>query len=189
MNKDKKTLLWSIFVVCVIMIIGIFATYAYFTRNFIGGNKNVLTNVDTGKLDIDFETSEYIDAKGYLISEDDYLDQAGSTKFSVAKSSNSTVTHDVYFDISLTDITITNNFKSAYLVWKLVEDESTVVASGNFSNIGSNTSIKLTNSSILLDEIKNYSVYVFLKNDVNVNQLDLLNGTFAAKVVVDSYVH
>lgn len=188
MNNDKKVLLYALLVVCLVMVIGTLSTFAFFKRSFSDGTKKTVTNASTTNLDVDFSTSEYINnISGVLIDEDDYLDEADSTKFTIKKPSTSTIASDIYYDILLTDISISDNLKSSYFVWKLVKGTDTVVASGNFSTIGKNTSITLSTKT-KISGTHSYSLYVYLKNDDSVNQLNLLNGSFTAKVAVDAYI-
>lgn len=187
MSKDSKAVLFSIFIVCLVIILGVYFSYAYFTRTYNDGDKKTNIVTESGLLDIDFETSEYItNTNSYLIDEDDYLEKADKTTFTIAKADASTVSA-ISYDIFLDDISISDNFKSEYFVWKLVKEDGTVVSSGNFSNVDASTPYKLNNTKISLSGAQKYSIYIYLKNDESVNQLSLLKGTFSSKVLIEAY--
>jgi len=179
-NKNKVSVIVAIITV-VIFCVGI--TYAYFTATVTGNEDAKSTRVTSGKLIIDFETTEYINnLTGELIKD--------SQKEDLADYSNFTVKHNVEsknkadYTLSLTDIEISDNLKSADFKWELVKN-NTVINSGDFSSIGNSTSLNLTldMQRLEVNQTDNYTFRIWL-SETNVDQSNLYNGTFSAKIAL-----
>lgn len=199
--KNKSLMLGALIITLSVIIIGISGSYAYFTNSVTetnSANKGVSAN--SGNLKMDFTTSQYISATAdSLIDDSQVTTKAHHTDFTV-QFNNTTTVNSATYRLYLTDITMTNNFKSTYLKWALY-DGTNKVAYGDFGSVslmnggsscptyssGTPTSctlseLPLINSvSLTKGTVKNYKLYIWLSNSEE-NQNSLLNGSFSAKV-------
>ena len=83
---------------------------------------------------------------------------------------------------------IANELKTANYKYELLQNGS-VVATGNFSNIGSSKEMTLMPMTVLsptsYPQNYNYELYIWLSDD-GTNQNNLMNKGFSAKVSVNS---
>lgn len=164
-------------------------SYAYFSMNFEKNKENTKANVIAGKLDVVFETSEYIsNSDVWLVNDADIFTDADKSVFTVKRSESSTV-EDVYYNIYIDELEITENLKDEDVKWRLynVENptsETLSIAEGNFNNIGNITNIQLNQARIYLPKntTHTYTLYMWFSNDENVNQLELLNGNLNCRI-------
>ena len=178
MNKRNLVLYFSITIILISVAFAV--SYAFFNANILGNDKVTTTNVTTGTLTIDFATSAYINNTNlFLISDSDIETKADATKFSISNT-NGNVTGK--YTISLTDLTISDNLKSADFKWQLLKN-NTALATGNFTNATTGTEYSLTtsNQSISVNQTDSYILRIWL-SETQQDQLSLTNGTFSAKV-------
>lgn len=185
MDEKRKTsnLIFSIVFVCFLLLIGISATYAFFSRRVESNGEETKANVITGVLDIDFETSEYIqNSKTNLVKDEEIFTEADKTIFTVKRAETSTVDH-VNYNLYLDILSISENFKSEYLKWALYDtasptSESTPIASGDFKKLGDSTRMKLTPKEVDLPktDIHNYTLYIWLSYSDTELQNELLSN-------------
>lgn len=189
-HNNNRLLVWSIILVMLLIIIAVSITYAFFSRNVTQTGDDTETKITAGKLDVDFVTTQYItntDAK--LINDTDAYSLADRTAFSVTRSAENTV-EKVYYTLKLTDIDITENLKSEYLKWQLYDTDvvsasTKPLSSGDFTTITDNTLDLYTSKISLAKEVThNFVLLVWLSNDENKNQTELLKGSLNAKVEV-----
>ena len=180
-----------------IVIIGLSISYAYYLNTIEEVNPgNQGTNITSGKLSMNFTTSQYINATAAgLINDEDVLDPSNSnyTKFSVSFADDNSVSSATY-NLYLTEISMTKNFKNEDVKWALYNSSNSQIASGNFStaNLSSTANgdgtynaddITLASSVTITPGTTNsYKLYIWLSNDSQTNQIDLLNGSLSAKV-------
>lgn len=193
MKSDKRNIIISIvFVVC-LLLIGISATYAFFSRKVIKNGEDSKTNVQTGVLNVDFLTNEYINnSKAELIEDSEIFTKADKSEFTVKESEESTadnVRYNLYLDIE----NISDEFKSEYVKWALYNEsnptsESVALSHGNFKDIGDLTKIKLnqTNIELLENETHSYTLYLWLSYSETDNQNELLQKRINVKVSVEA---
>lgn len=188
-DSKKKYVLFGTIIFLWLLLIGALS-YAYFSVVF-DNNEKTTADVVTGLLSVDFETGEYINNSSmWPIDETDVISNGDRSAFSVKRSTTNTV-DNVYYNISLEDIVITNNYKSADIKWKLYNtstptSSSVPISSGTFENLGSNTSVQLNQQRISLPNnvTHNYSLYIWINNSTTDNQLDLLNGSIEGKIKI-----
>lgn len=189
-KKDNKSLVVAIILICMLIVLAISLTYAYFSKKVVQNGDDPVTNVQTGVIDVDFTTSEYIsNSSAKLINDNEAYLLADKTVFSVSRSALNTV-EKVYYTLSLVDINISDNLKSQYLKWRLYEttditDSTKPLSSGTFENLEGDV-MDLYNTKIPLakDVIDEFVLLVWLSNDESKNQIDLLEGKISAKVQV-----
>ena len=196
-NTKKRIILGSLIIVMSIVIIGLSISYAYYLNTIEEVNpENQGTNITSGKLSMNFATSRYINATAAgLIDDDDVLDPSNNnfTKFSVSFANDNSVDSATY-NLYLTEISMTQNFKNEDVKWALYNSSNELIANGNFSSAtlsstanGDGTynadNITLKNDITISPGTTNsYKLYIWLSNDDQTNQIDLLNGTLNAKV-------
>ena len=196
-NTKKRIILGSLIIVMSIVIIGLSISYAYYLNTIEEVNpENQGTNITSGKLSMNFATSQYIKATAAgLIDDEDVLDPSNNnfTQFSVSFADDNSVDSATY-NLYLTEISMTQNFKNEDVKWALYNSSDVQVANGNFSTAtlsstanGDGTynadNITLKNDITISPGTTNsYKLYIWLSNDDQTNQIDLLNGTLNAKV-------
>ena len=196
-NTKKRIILGSLIIVMSIVIIGLSISYAYYLNTIEEVNpENQGTNITSGKLSMNFATSQYIKATAAgLIDDDDVLDPSNNnfTKFSVSFANDNSVDSATY-NLYLTEISMTQNFKNEDVKWALYNSSNELIANGNFSSAtlsstanGDGTynadNITLKNDITISPGTTNsYKLYIWLSNDDQTSQIDLLNGTLNAKV-------
>lgn len=196
-NTKKRIILGSLIIVMSIVIIGLSISYAYYLNTIEEVNpENQGTNITSGKLSMNFATSQYINATAAgLINDEDVLDPSNSnyTEFSVSFADDNSVSSATY-NLYLTEISMTQNFKNEDVKWALYNSSNSQIASGNFStaNLSSTANgdgtynaddITLASSVTITPGTTNsYKLYIWLSNDSQTNQIDLLNGSLSAKV-------
>lgn len=184
-NTKKRLILASLIIVMSIIIIGISVSYAYYLNTVEEVNPgNQGTNITSGELTMNFTTERLINASGAsLINDNDVLTEGDYTAFSVtlpADADAATATYNLF----LTELTISDNLKSPYVKWALYNGAGTSeIASGDFASATTGTNLALQNGiSINKGETASYRLYIWLSNDPDVNQIELLNGSLSAKV-------
>ena len=184
-NTKKRILLGSLIIVVSIVIIGISLSYAYFLNEVQEINPdNQGTNITSGELTMNLTSEKYITANGAsLINDADIVTKGDYTSFSVTLPSDADASSASY-SLYLTELTISDNFKSKYVKWALYNaDGTSELASGDFSNATSGTNINLKdNISITKGTTNSYRLYIWLSNDPDNNQIDLLEGSLSTKV-------
>lgn len=196
-NTKKRIILGSLIIVMSIVIIGLSISYAYYLNTIEEVNpENQGTNITSGKLSMNFATSQYIKATAAgLIDDEDVLDPSNNnfTQFSVSFAEDNSVDSATY-NLYLTEISMTQNFKNEDVKWALYNSSNELIANGNFSSAtlsstanGDGTynadNITLKNDITISPGTTNsYKLYIWLSNDDQTNQIDLLNGTLNAKV-------
>ena len=184
-NTKKRLILASLIIVVSVVIIGISLSYAYYLNTVEEVNPgNQGTSITSGELTMNFTTDRLINASSAgLINDANVVTEGDYTQFSVSLPENadaSTATYSLY----LTELTITDNLKSTYVKWALYDSTGTSeIISGNFASATTGTNLPLqSNITINRGETDSYRLYIWLSNDENVNQIDLLNGSLSAKV-------
>lgn len=197
----KNTVLISVLVVSII-VIGISLSFAYFTMSIqgssdTGNNQAAILNVTTT-----LTTADAINATSLaIIDGSEYLTKAESIEFTVTNNTDSNV--NALYTINMTDITISKNMLSQYFKWALVINSDTSNAiTGSFQDLSladegnSDTSTVTMGSKVLIadENARSLSIgatdtitlYLWLENDNNVDQLYLTNGTFSGKLSLNA---
>lgn len=188
----KRNILGAFILTLSIVIIGVSTSYSYFVnavQEENAGNQGV--KVTSGALEISFATTSYINASAATLTTESAVVAAGTnyTAFSIGLPSDKFVDKASY-RIYLTNIRMTDNFKSQYLKWALYSG-STRVTGGDFSGVTvtsgkANDFNLLTNKEILKGGNDDYSLYMWLENDPNNNQISLLDGSISAQVAFEA---
>lgn len=146
-----------------------------------------LRTPSSDKIVVDFATSKYINAKtGIPLIETEVSTKADKTLFTVK--ANSSMSMTAKYTVLLQDIIIDDVLKSSSFKWQLLKD-STEVASGDFSSIGSSTTMDLYTTSLVLNamDADNYEFRLWL-HETNVEQNDMMDKTFSATVAIKTFL-
>lgn len=192
MKSNKAYIFGALIITLSIIIIGVSASYAYFVNEVETKNPtNTGLSATSGDLVINFTTSSLINADAAsLINDSEVTSKAHYTGFAIDFPSNAKAASASY-NLYLTDIKMTSNFKSSYLKWALYDGNESV-ATGDFSGVtlsnlqnglydASNVAL-LNNRTVSRGTTTNYKLYIWLSNDPNNNQTQLLEGSISAKV-------
>lgn len=197
MKNMKVTILGSLILVMAFVIIGISVSFAYYT-NAIREEGDRAVSIQSGGLTMNFETAadKYITAtSSSLISEADILNSDNYTEFSIDFPSENNANKASY-NLFLTNIKLTSNYKSSDVKWALYDASNTRVNYGDFSSVtlgasetsGDYTLYNVDNIPILNEtEITkgttvSYKLYVWLNSNPTKGQNNLLNGKITARV-------
>ena len=167
-------------------------SYAFFTAIITGNETAATNNVITGNLNIDFATSSYINNnKLFLIKDSERASKADSTVFTI-NNNNATGDVDGSYELYLTDLSISNNLKSADFKWELLINNE-VKGSGNFLNATSGTDMKITSSvnNISYGQVDNCVFRIWL-SETSSDQSSLIGtdtnnrNSFSAKIKLEA---
>lgn len=206
-NVMRYNVLGALMLTVAVIIIAISGSYAFFVNKIYKVNEgNNGVTITSGNLLMSFETSNEFSASspntlGGLIdvvadasdTDDFTLDatsltvlkqKAKHTDFSIGIDSKSGIKNAKY-SLSLQDISISDKFKNKYVKYALYEGDI-LKAKGSFANY-------TTGDKVLLSEVvastspTSYVLYVWLENDLGVNQadpsgIDLRDGSLSFKV-------
>ena len=192
MKSTKINILGALIITISVIIVGISGSYAYFVnavKEVNPENKGVV--VRSGPFTMNFETTQTITANSVgLINDSDIATKANYTAFDVTLPSDSKVPNASY-NLFLTDIKISQNFKSSYLKWALYNG-TTEISHGDFNDITlsnlnngvyDSSNIQLVNDvDLAKGNTNSYKLYIWLSYDANNQQNDLLQGSLSAKV-------
>lgn len=168
-----------------VIVIGAFGvSYGYYAYT----SANTLFNVSTIKSlpTVTYaQSSNLNETVGIPINEDNYATEASKSQFTITYGSNLSG-YDVAIKISLTNITIDSALKNSYFRYKLVRG-STVIASGNFSSVGSSLVLKGAEKKSIISypTVENYILYIYVA-DSGSEQNAMMGKKFSAKITVDT---
>lgn len=199
----RNVIFISVFVISII-VIGVSVSYAYYTANMTG-NANVpssnaaIMNVTTNIA----EAGAINAAKLSLIDAKDYLTNAQKVEFSVTNETTSNV--KAKYIIKLVEMSLSKNLASKYFKWALIVNAGTSSEksfTGNFADttIGAEgttdktlvtdlTKTLIADANALTLDIgatDNIDFYIWLENDLVVDQLYLTNGNFTGKLSMEA---
>lgn len=168
-----------------VIVIGAFGvSYGYYAYT----SANTLFNVSTIKSlpTVTYaQSSNLNETVGIPINENNYATNASKSQFTITYGSNLSG-YDVAIKISLTNITIDSALKNSYFRYKLVRG-GTVIASGNFSSVGSSLVLKGAEKKSITSypTVENYILYIYLA-DSGSEQNAMMGKKFSAKITVDT---
>ena len=168
-----------------VIVIGAFGvSYGYYAYT----SANTLFNVSTIKSlpTVTYaQSSNLNETVGIPINEDNYATEASKSQFTITYGSNLSG-YDVAIKISLTNITLDSALKNSYFRYKLVRG-GTVIASGNFSSVGSSLVLKSAEKKSITSypTVENYILYIYLA-DSGSEQNAMMGKKFSAKITVDT---
>ena len=195
-NTKKRIILSSLIIVVSVIIIGVSISYAYYlnTVEEVNPANQIVNFGSSGELVMNLTTEQLIEANAAdLINDADILSSNDYTAFRITLPSDA-VAASANYNLYLTDIKMTNNFKSGYVKWALYSSANEQLATGTFNDVTLSSSANsdgtynaenitiLNNLNINRGDTISYKLYIWLSNDPNYNQIELLNGSLSAKV-------
>lgn len=200
MNK-KSNYTKIIVLVLALIVLGVAATYAYYTSSISGTPSQ--TSLESGKLyfNTNLESVSAINnTKLHLINAVDKNTQAEKVTFTAENTSNSTVSAKYY--VYLKNVKLSKNLYSEYFKWELVQN-GTVRSSGSFATasrsdaattgeaenvITSANDIQLnTDALVIAPNTKDTVIFrMWLENSETENQIELTNGSFSGKLYLEA---
>lgn len=186
-TMTKRNILGALILTLSLVIIGVSTSYAYFTNGVVeenAGNQGVSVTSDRLKMTFATENNKYIKASAATLMEEATVTSGTNyTEFKIEIPSDATIASGSY-SVYLTDITMTENFKSADLKWALFSGDSKV-ANGDFSGVtitgGKASDVPLISGNISKGAPVTYKLFVWLQR-TDANQNNLLNGSLSARV-------
>ena len=181
----KHNIIFYISIIIILVTLAFCLSYAYLIAIVKGNTTATKTQAQAGSIKVEFSTSDYINNTSLMLIQDaERATKAEISKFSLSNTSTNAIT--TRYDIYLTNLTISDNFKSTYFKWELLKND-TILDSGNFTTAVTGTDFKLntTTQTITASSIDNYILRIWL-SESGTNQLSLTNGNFAAKVKIIS---
>lgn len=168
-----------------IIVIGAFGvSYGYYA--YTSANTSFTAKTITALPTVTYaQSSNLNETVGVPIAEANYATEASKSQFTITYGSNLS-DYDIAVKISLTSISIDGALKNSYFRYKLSRDD-TIIASGNFSSVGSSLILKDTEKKSISSypTVENYILYIYLV-DSGGNQNSLMGKNFSAKISVDT---
>lgn len=135
-----------------------------------------------------FAQTEYIYSSQTMpIYDEDRYNYANKNSFTVTLGEN-LKEYQTGIEIQLKDINISEELKIANYKYELLQDGK-IISSGDFSNIGSSTVLKLMPMTLMetstYPRTYTYELYIWLSEDES-NQNHLMNKNFGAKIDINS---
>lgn len=172
MKRETKTLIKRLFIVILAVFIAFFGvTYAWYSFTNASINVSGTTNSWCSGLDVSVTSNKNI-----------AVSPTGTVSgYQSASYSEITITNNesmaVTVDLSLINITLDSSLISDYFAYTLTEG-STVISSGDFSDMASSSYISLTtNVSVSASGTKTYKLYLYVLDDGNCTTSQALAGT------------
>ena len=174
MKKRNAIIISSILTVLLIVI-----SIAYFTSI----SSSIFQGIKTAYLDIAYESENTFRLNNLIPIKDNQIkDNAAKISFTIKNYGKT----EAYAHVNLIDITINDNFKNESFKWALYQEEN-LIKEGDFSSIGTNTSLNLHNDiPFQPNEVKNYTIYIWISEN-NQDQSSMMNGSFKGKVEILGY--
>lgn len=186
MKLDYKKLV-TIFslTVLVITIIMIGASYAWYVAN--NKTKIVIESLGEEAMKISFEETDIISLDNAVPINDSISDLGAS--FNNFNINLGKMNINTSLSIKIIDIAIANELKISNFKYQLLKD-SVVMATGDFSSIGSDVEKIIYTQNILSgteNTTNSWTLKIWLSDDEN-NQNNLMNKSFSGKIQASIYV-
>ena len=163
-----------ILIIVLIILVGAASTYAWFTWS---STNNTSLTMSIGELaDVSFTTGNDISTNS-LSPVFNYTD-GEKTTFTIRNKSDNNLKYKVVLNITL----IADELKTNSLKYKLLSG-NTVVAEGDFSNITSNSSTSIYESTLSKGNI-NYIFYLYIDGNIE-NDLTLMGKSLTGNIMVE----
>lgn len=174
--KIKSRYLFVLVLLLIVASIGV--SFSYFGAHIIrNGESN--TTVSTGKVELSIDEKEVSTYDISPIYDEDYEMIAYKKDFEIISSSTLNACANIYLNIN----EISDGLKSEYFKYKLVSNDE--VKEGNFLHASSNQELLLADNVFIESEsVKNYSLYIWISYQDDVDQMNMLGTSINASLVV-----
>lgn len=172
------------------VMFGVLLGISYGWYAYSNAETNVKANTIKEAPTIVFSQTEYIlSTQNMPIYDEDRYKYANKNSFTVTVGEN-LMKYETGLEIILSDINISDELKISNYKYEFLQNNVTI-SSGDFSDIGNSTSIKLLPMTIInpisYPYTYVYELYIWLSED-ETNQNNLMNKKFSAKIDVNSAV-
>ena len=200
--KFRKLMLTITFTICLIFVIAMGGSYAYYATSSGSVSGTTSTNSFNQTLGIVFTNSDHIDLNtGVPISSSDVTTKAGRVTFNLTPSADIVSDYDVNVNINLSNIEIDNELKVSSFKYRLIcassitnteqtfNGTASAFTSSNYT-IASLSSLSSGNDIFYIDRTANsqsYSctLYIWLEDNES-DQNSLMGKHFGANVEIDT---
>ena len=174
--KIKSRYLVILILFLIVASIGV--SFSYFGANIIrNGVKD--TKVSTGSLELTIDEKEISTYDISPIYDEDYEMIAYKKDFEIISSSTLNACANLYLDIK----EISDGLKSEYFKYELVSDDE--IKEGNFLHAASGQELLLLDNIFIESKsVKNYSLYIWISYQEDVDQMNMLGTSINASLVV-----
>ena len=202
--KIKKVYVIAIILTIILLLIGssyavIYQIYVKGTDTGISGTsasyfegmqgmsapvQMMMFSIPGSNAQIKLETTEYIESNNLLlIKSSEVEDKSQKSRFRVT---NEEYNNILTYSISLTELNISTNLQVEDFKWQLFDyNNSVIVASGNFSNISTDSLILANNININTRTAHQYELWLWIE-EIDLDQRYLLNGSFSGKIKIEA---
>ena len=182
----KKSVVVLIITIAIFVGIIFGSSYAWYAYNNAESRVKGTTIKETPT--VIFSQTEYVQSKEIMpIKDEDRYNYANKNSFTLTIGEN-LKDYETAIEISLKDITMSNELKTAGYKYELLQD-GVVVATGDFSNLSSSKEMTIMPMTVLHPSsypmVYNYELYIWLSED-ETDQNNLMNKVFSAKINVNS---
>ena len=176
--------------VTVSIMFGVLLGISYGWYAYSNAESNIKATTLKEAPSIVFSQTEYIKSTQNLpIYDEDKYKYANKNSFTITIGEN-LANYETGLEIILSDIVISDELKIKNYKYELLQNK-TIISSGDFSDIGTSTSIKLLPMTIITPpnypHTYVYELYIWLSED-GTDQNNLMNKNFGAKINVNSAV-
>lgn len=198
----RKLMITIAFTICIIFVIAIGGSYAYYATSGGSISGTTGTNNSNQDLGIVFTNSDHIDLNtGVPISASDVATKASKVNFILTPSADIVSDYDVSVNINLSNIEIDEELRTSSLKYRIIcinsitSDEQTFdgtaseFTSGNYT-LASLSSLSSGNDIFYIDrnsssQAYNCTLYIWLEDNGS-DQNSLMNKHFGANVEIDA---
>ncbi|MDD3896026.1 MAG: hypothetical protein PHP49_03260 [Bacilli bacterium] len=165
-------------------ISGTSASYFEGMQGMSGPVQMMMFSIPGSNAQIKLETTEYIESNNLLlIKSSEVEDKSQKSRFRVT---NEEYNNILTYSISLTELNISTNLQVEDFKWQLFDyNNSVIVASGNFSNISTDSLILANNININTRTAHQYELWLWIE-EIDLDQRYLLNGSFSGKIKIEA---
>lgn len=172
------------------LMFGILLGMSYGWYAYSNAESNIKASTIKETPTVVFSQTEYITSTQNMpIYDEDRYKYANKNSFTVTIGEN-LKEYETGLEIILNDINISDELKISNYKYELLQNKK-IISNGDFSSIGSSTSIKLLPMTVMTPDTYPYTyiyeLYIWLSEDKTV-QNDLMNKKFRAKIEVNSAI-
>ena len=169
---------YLVILILLLIVVTFGVTFSYFGANIIKNGESD-TTVTTGKVELSIDEKEVNTHDITPIYDEDYEMIAYKKDFEIISSSTLNACANIYLDIK----EISDGLKSEYFKYKLVSDDE--IKEGNFLHAKDGQEMLLLDNVFIESEsVKNYSLYIWISYQDDVDQMSMLGTSINASLVI-----
>ena len=185
-KKSNFTYLTYVGVILLLIVVSLTGSYAWYTASVTNTGTVYTTVITAGNLKLGFENSQYFNTENMvIIGANEVETKAEKSTFDVKNTGDLNASYELYFNTTITNNLINDDFK-----WELLVD-GTSYANGTFGSITANAtspttaSFKITPTALSLAPSElNHCVFRVWLQETDENQNGLTEGVMSGKVSI-----